>query len=207
MLTAGGTIESRVRQVRRSIGLSPKQATSLHAAREALFAYLASPARAVPMLTDEARASRAGYMRLADPKAILAKGAAHLSAPQRAMLLKAMTPNLDEAAAEKLLNRHAAALSSFRARTLAGHELHSLAERAKLVAWKAAQRVGVLSGNQRRFWQTAGDERVRQSHSQVPAMNASGVPLDKPFATPLGETMFPPLEINCRCKAVLRQPA
>ncbi|QQV75872.1 hypothetical protein H5J25_09605 [Sphingomonas aliaeris] len=185
MRTGVGDMASRVRQVRRSIGLSPGQAASLDAARQALFAYLADPATAAP-------------------RAILSRLSARLSGPQRAMLEKAMRPELDAARVEKLLSKHANSMATYRARSTAQHQTHAFAEQGKLTAWRIAERFGILPRGQRRFWQTAGDERVRHSHAAVQGMNRAGVPLDKPFATPLGECMTPPLEIGCRCKAMLR---
>ncbi len=203
MASASGSAASRVRQVLRSIGLTPAQTASLDAARGVLFAYLASPTRTMPAKVVRGRTYAPQIVRTADPAKLLARAASQLSAPQRAMLAKAMTPALDEAAAEQLLSRHASRLVEYRARVAAGHLTHATAEQAKLTAWRAAQKVGILPKDQRRFWQTAGDEKVRHSHAQVPAMNQGGVRLDQPFTTPLGECMTPPLEINCRCKAVL----
>lgn len=58
----------------------------------------------------------------------------------------------------------------------------------------------------RRFWLTANDDRVRNSHSQIPGLNQEGRRLDEPFTTPLGPLMFPrdpnglPANtIQCRC--------
>lgn len=50
-----------------------------------------------------------------------------------------------------------------------------------------------------RFWVTAGDERVRPAHREIPGMNKDGVKWNQPFQTPHGPTMHAPFEINCRC--------
>lgn len=78
---------------------------------------------------------------------------------------------------------------------------------AKLTGWQIAQRFRALPADQRRYWRTAGDERVRFTHVQVPGMNRAGVPLNQPFATPLGPCFTPPLEAGCRCKATLGRSA
>ncbi|MBV9840711.1 MAG: hypothetical protein JOY99_04095, partial [Sphingomonadaceae bacterium] len=48
MLAASGDVQSRVNQIVRSVGLSPNQAQSLHAMREALIEYLNAPTRTMP---------------------------------------------------------------------------------------------------------------------------------------------------------------
>lgn len=58
-----------------------------------------------------------------------------------------------------------------------------------------------------RFWVTAGDERVRETHRLIPGMNAKGVKWNQPFQTPTGPQMHAPsTDIGCRCheKVVVR---
>jgi hypothetical protein len=188
MLSAIGNVDTRAAQIRRVIGLSSAQARSLDAIRQALHTYLAAP------------------QRNADVDTLLAFARGHLSAAQRQMLAKALRSGIDLTHAEALLDRHAEALRIVRIKALAGHTAHQFAETAKVTGWQIAQRFGALPADQRRYWQTAGDERVRQSHSQVPTMNRAGVPLNQPFATPLGPCFIPPLEYGCRCKATLGAP-
>lgn len=54
----------------------------------------------------------------------------------------------------------------------------------------------------RRFWQTAGDERVRPTHRLIPDMNKDGRAWDEPFQTPDGPSMHAPHDKDpqCRCK-------
>lgn len=185
--TAGDPI-SRAAQLKRVIGLSSLQARSLYALRTALQSYTADPRRA-------------------DPKTILAATRGNLSAAQARMLTKAMRDQINAKQAEALLDRHAKALRNARVKAFSGNAAHQLAETAKLAGWQFAQRFGALPPDQHRFWQTAGDERVRHVHAQVPGMNPQGVALDQPFATPLGPCFTPPLEHGCRCKVVLRRAA
>lgn len=52
-----------------------------------------------------------------------------------------------------------------------------------------------------RFPVTAGDERVRPTHREVPGMNKEGRKWNEPFQTPFGPQMHAPYptEVNCRC--------
>ncbi|KQT32688.1 hypothetical protein ASG29_13215 [Sphingomonas sp. Leaf412] len=187
MLVAPGSPDSRAAQIRRITGLSSNQARSLHVVREALVAHAADPR--------------------ADANAILAPTRGNITAAQRQMLTKAIRIGTTPAQAEAILDKHARALRNARTKAVAGNAAHSIAEAAKLTGWQIAQRFGALPADQRRYWRTAGDERVRLAHAQVPAMNRDGVPLNQPFATPLGPCFTPPLEAGCRCKAVLRRAA
>lgn len=187
MLTARGSADSRAAQIRRAIGLSVAQARSLHVIRKALIAHAADPARGAESMLVAARGS--------------------ITAAQRQMLAKAIRAGTSPEQAEKLLDRHAKALRQARTKAVAGNAAHQIAETAKLTGWQIAQRFGALPADQHRYWRTAGDERVRIAHAQVPGMNRNGVPLNQPFATPLGPCFTPPLEAGCRCKATLGRAA
>jgi hypothetical protein len=52
-----------------------------------------------------------------------------------------------------------------------------------------------------KFPVTAGDERVRETHRMVPAMNKDGRKWNEPYATPFGPQMHAPYpdQIGCRC--------
>lgn len=204
-----GTPTSRAAQLRRAIGLSVKQATSLEIMREALHAYNAAPRTRIPARTDATgKRIAATYIRNVDTRAILAGARGHLSAAQSRMLAKALAnPNLTATDADAMLDRHAAALRRHRIQASFAEGIHGLAEQAKLTGWTIAQRFGALPADQRRYWHTAGDERVRHAHSQVPAMNPYGVALGDPFQTPFGRRMSPPLEWGCRCRVRLARPA
>lgn len=205
---APGDPAARAKQLIRSIGLSIPQADALDRMREVLTAYLAMPKQLIPGRTlPTGRRIRAQYVRQVDTSALLAATAGHLSAAQRRMLARALdNPRLSEADADALLDRHAAALRLYRTGATIQRGLHELTEGAKLATWQAAQAAGVLPSNQRRFWVTARDERVRAAHRAVPIMNPNGVALGEPFKTPLGNAMHPPLEWGCRCRVYLRKP-
>lgn len=57
-----------------------------------------------------------------------------------------------------------------------------------------------------RFPVTAGDERVRHTHREVPAMNKDGRGWGEPFETPFGPQMHAPYEseVGCRCYENIR---
>ena len=185
MLNAIGPADTRAAQIRRVIGLSSLQARSLDAMRQQLHTAIATGNKA-------------------DQETMLSFARGHVSGAQQRMVAKALRDGVTIATAEAILDRHAKAMRNVRIKAFAGNGAHQIAEIAKLTGWQIAQRFGALPANQRRYWQTAGDERVRLAHSQVPEMNRKGVPLNQPFATPLGPCFTPPLEHGCRCKAVLR---
>lgn len=188
-----GSDTSRALQLRRAIGLSPTQAASLDRVRNVIFDHLSGKTL-----------GRDGFIGPAEIRRRLSRQRGSLSAPQIAMLTKAFTASMNEADAEALLDRHAKAMRAHRIKVTAGHAAHSATENAKLIGWHIAQFFGAIPPTARRFWRTAGDERVRHSHSAVPRMNPAGVPLSEPFNTPFGRVMAPPLEINCRCRATLQ---
>lgn len=68
----------------------------------------------------------------------------------------------------------------------------------------AAQRIGLIHPDTRKFWVTMHDERVRHTHTAIESINANGIPLTEAFKTTLGYSVsFPPAERNCRCHIVL----
>src|SRR5690606_38217314 len=107
-----GTPDARAAQLRRAIGLSTKQATSLEIMREALQTYLDAPRTRIPARTDAAgNRVRATFTRNVNTRAIMAATRGHISAAQTRMLTKALgNPNLTAADADAMLDRHAAAL-------------------------------------------------------------------------------------------------
>lgn len=197
--------DRRASLLRQSIGLGARQVASLQVMHDALMGFVDAPIRRIPARSDANRVRQpAATVRRVDTDAILASTRGSLSGAQRNVLKTALgNPRLTEADAIKILDRHAAALRSFRIRSLVGEGVHALAETAKLTGWQIAQAFGALPADQRRFWRTAGDERVRHSHAMVPGMNLQGVKLSEPFKTPLGPTMTPPLEPGCRCRATI----
>ncbi len=200
MLVGQGPAISRILQVVRVVGLTPAQAEALTVIRTALL----SQRSFGPTKRD--RLGRAIAPAPIDIAKALAPTRGRVSGPQRSMITKALNDALSEPAIEALLNKHARALRNHRLKVATGDMAHQATESGKLTGWQAAQRRGWLPFNQRRFWRTAGDERVRVAHAAVPLMNRLGVGLDAPFHTPLGDAFTTPLEVGCRCRVELRKP-
>lgn len=200
-----GSTDARAEQLRRSIGLSAKQAATLEAMRLALRQHIVTPRRFISATTNaDGVQIPARYTRTTNIRPIIAGLRGWVSAGQLRLVMKALAnANLRQVDATRLLDSHAAALRSFRLNAIAGETVHELAEIAKLAGWQTAQHYGALPADQRRFWQTADDERVRHTHRQVSAMNPDGVQLAEPFETPFGPRMNAPLEWGCRCKVTL----
>ncbi len=199
---------ARAAQVKRSIGLSVRQFASLEAMQLALQRFVETPKTLTPSRVNE-KGVRVPptYARNANTRAILGATRGRISAAQRQLIVSAMkNPDLTQAQADALLDAHSHAMRNFRIRSFAINGVHQLAEAGKLTGWRIAQRFGALPKDQRRYWRTAGDERVRHSHGQVPGMNPAGVALDQPFATPFGRRMHAPLEWGCRCQSTLEAP-
>lgn len=193
---SNGTPESRARHLLRTIGLTSRQASNLDFMRRFLLGDLAGK----PTI-------KGNSVRSPSPDSRLNRVKGLFSAPQIAMLKRAIAnPAFGPKDAEALLDRHAKALRNQRIKIFAGQAAHFASEGGKLAGWRVAQFFGAIPKTARRFWRTAGDERVRLSHSQVPRINFEGVPLDSPFQTPIGPVFAPPLEINCRCRAYLKVP-
>lgn len=196
----------RAQHLKRTIGLSSKQRAALDTMESVLSSYVEAPRNFVAANVRNGVREPARYERRFDATKALNATRGTLSAAQRNVLRKAfVTPSLNDRDAAKVLDRHAKALLRHRIKTGIGFGLHRIAETTKLTAWRIAQRLGFLSPETRRFWHTAGDERVRHTHRAVPGMNPNGVGLSEPFKTPIGPAMHPPLEINCRCRVRLRK--
>lgn len=131
---------------------------------------------------------------------------AALNAAQRSILLKALSGELTIAGNAKLVARHTAALASYRQQAIARQEASRAIQLGEYIAFRQGKANRSLPRTAKRFWKTAGDERVRHHHTEVPGMNAEGVDVGEPFQTPLGPFLYPPLEVNCRCRVVVRTP-
>lgn len=201
-LNGRGDPMDRASHLKRSIALSDRQQQSLTVMRDTLMRFAKAKTEYVA-----ATANRPGFFRkLIDVNRLIADTRGKISAAQRQLLKKAMTnARLTPRQANVILDRHADALRKHRVKAIVTNGLHELSEQAKLKSWQDADAQGRLPKDYRRFWRTAQDERVRFAHSATAGLNAAGVPLGEPFATPLGPRMFPPLEINCRCRAILRK--
>jgi hypothetical protein len=109
-------------------------------------------------------------------------------------------------------DRVAAMLAAYRNRSLK-YRADLIAKQETLEALSASQREAyrqaiergqVQAQNIARYAITAGDERVRYSHREIPKMNKDGVGFDEQFQTPDGPRMKTPFDVGCRCHIVYR---
>lgn len=167
-----GTAQARAAQLKRSIGLTIRQTASLDVMAAALRRFIDTPRTLTPARTDfNGVRIPASYVRQANTRAIIAATRGRISAAQKQILARALAnPKLTQADADALLDAHAVAMRSFRIRAVAADGVHQLAETAKLVGWRIAQRFGALPADQRRYWRRtspplafpgAGDESRR----------------------------------------------
>ncbi len=181
--------------VRQNIGLSPAQAKSAAYFYRSLNAALNHP---------EAIRTKNGvtippHVR----RSMRDLGNGSLNAAQRSVLTKALAGELTEKEVARLLDRHARALTDYRQKVIAHQEAARTIHAGEYLAFRQGKANRSLPREAKRFWRTVGDERVRHSHSAVPGMNASGVDVGEPFQTPLGPVLYPPLEVNCRCRVIV----
>lgn len=102
---------------------------------------------------------------------------------------------------------------AYRAETIARTEMIRVANEGQHAVWNQAKKSGKFKTKEiRRFWSSANDDRTRQSHREIPALNKEGVGIDEKFKTPFGLKMKHPGDpsapagevINCRCTVVTR---
>ena len=114
---------------------------------------------------------------------------------------------------DKMADRYRERYIKHRAETIARTEMIRAANTARHSAWAQATKNGtVKEENVRRFWSNGGDNRVRDTHRDIPKRNKEGVKINQPFKSKSGaKLMFPgdptapPAEtINCRCAVVTR---
>lgn len=115
--------------------------------------------------------------------------------------------NLDPAWRASQVRRYAENLRSRRALNIARTETLQAANFGQRESWRQAQSENVLPQTARRMWVVTPDDRLRETHAEVPGMNPDGVPIDGGvYDTPLGPSGGPPLEVNCRCSEGLVFP-
>jgi len=139
-------------------------------------------------------------------KAIRRSNEHHLNAAQRSVLLKTLSGELNASMVASLIDRHAKALKDYRFRVMSYQEATRAIHAGEYLAFRQGKANRSLPKGAKRFWQTMGDERVRHDHAVIPGMNLNGVDVGQTFKTPLGPVLYPPLEVNCRCRVVVRWP-
>lgn len=107
----------------------------------------------------------------------------------------------------KMVAAYRTASLKYRADTIARTETIRALGASQAEAYdQAIERGQVSESALRKFWQTAGDERVRHDHRMIPGMNAKGRMWAEAFDTPTGPSMHAPHEtdVMCRCREIVR---
>jgi hypothetical protein len=107
-----------------------------------------------------------------------------------------------------MVNKYYESLLNTRALGIAANESMNAVNNGQQEMWRQGLDAGVFNDNTtRKFWVTAGDEKVRALHRVIPGMNPGGVKINSLFVTPFGLVIGPgtsnPGFIHCRCVAVL----
>jgi hypothetical protein len=101
---------------------------------------------------------------------------------------------------EQLLNQRASEIALASAMNSINSGMQSM--------WSQGVTTGALGSNNRKFWVTAGDKKVRPTHIVIPGMNPNGVVIDSMFITPTGPVPYPMWGMgdymNCRCHVILK---
>ena len=115
---------------------------------------------------------------------------------------------------DKAVERYADRYLAYRAVTISRTETLRAANIGQDLSIRRASEDGEFGDLEpRRFWITAGDEKVRHEHRQIPRLNPDGVGLNEPFKYPGGKLIRLPgdpdvrdgaMVINCRCTVVTR---
>jgi len=140
---------------------------------------------------------------------LTAPGDRRLSAVEQAMVNRHMkTGYLTDAQIDALVDRYYVSLVNKRALDIARTESLNAVNNGQLEMWMQARDAGYLDDDvDRMFWLTAGDARVRPTHTPIPALNPNGVKIGGYFVTPHGLVTGPgtrnPGFIRCRCCLVL----
>jgi hypothetical protein len=113
---------------------------------------------------------------------------------------------VDDEFIAKMQTRYAASLRNYRALTIARTESLRSSYEGLHESWRQAIRADLLPKTSRRFIVVTLDDRLRDTHAQVPLMNPDGRGMEELFDTPFGALFSPPWEPNCRCGVTLLFP-
>jgi hypothetical protein len=183
---SGDNPRTTARQIKQVIGLTPQQAKALANYRKAL----------VNGKWGQAASYSIG-------------GNAERSINATARIGEAMDP----AKVDKLVEGYRQRLLRMRSETIARTESMRAVSNGAAEAWRQVARgSNVAPGAFRRYWVSTDDGRTRDSHRDMPSINAGGVGIDEPFKLPGGGTIMHPHDpeapggetINCRCAVVVR---
>lgn len=193
------TARDKATLIIRSIALAPDQARSA--------AHFARALHEAMMSKDRTVQDGKTYVTQPTAKLIIQRHMKHLNAAQRSALRTAFSSPMTPEATTNLIKRHDNALINYRQSVIARQEATRTIHVGEYLAFKQGKANRSIPRDARRYWKTRGDERVRHDHRMVMAMNPNGVDVGQAFQTPLGPVMHPPLEVNCRCRVVVRRPS
>jgi hypothetical protein len=134
-----------------------------------------------------------------------------LSATEQSVVARHMREgHLSSAQIDTMVERYFQSMLNKRAEDISRTEALNSINNGQLEMWKQARDAGFLSDeDDRMFWITAHDEKVRATHSAIPGMNPWGVKIGSLFLTPFGLVTGPGDRninlINCRCVLVIGQ--
>jgi hypothetical protein len=116
---------------------------------------------------------------------------------------------IPQATIDKMVQRYRERYLRYRATTIARTDSIRMLNMSNQQVWKDMIDEGLVDEKDvRKYWMTANDERVRDSHVEAELLSNSngGYPINQPFKTGLGELMYPgdpeglPADVcNCRC--------
>lgn len=109
---------------------------------------------------------------------------------------------------DEMVNKYFESLLNKRALDIAYTESMNAVNNGQQIMWEQGMDAGVFNDDTaRKFWLTAGDEKVRPTHRAIPGMNPGGVKIRSMFVTPFGLVYGPGTRtagfINCRCTVIL----
>jgi hypothetical protein len=104
-----------------------------------------------------------------------------------------------------MVKRYRERFLKYRAEAIARTESIRALNVGQQEAWRQMAAGGKIdAGLIRRIWLVAHDERACPRCRPIPKLNPQGVGLERPFQTPGGPVMMPPLHPSCRCTVFYR---
>lgn len=182
-VVSGGNPRVQARTIKQHVGLTRKQSRALRNFRDQL----------------EQQTNVPGG------RSMQPAGSRRLNAVERRQAARQVRDGgMTQADIDSMVRNYERRLTRLRAETIARTETQRAAAEGQLEQWRQAAEQGLLDiSTVRRKWITAGDERVRSWHADIPFLNPDGVKLDEDFVTEFGPVAMPPAGPNCRCTVIL----
>lgn len=132
-----------------------------------------------------------------------------LDAIEQAMVRRHMSSGIfDQQKIDEMVETYYQRLLNKRALDIARTESLNAVNNGQIELWEQGWDQGLFSDEtERMFWIVTRDDRLRETHAAIPAMNPYGVKIGQYFITPFGAVRGPGDRnsglINCRCVVVL----